>query len=155
MLSSDKNIETIAQLVDQLKHYAELQKEYVNLDVIEKVVRLTTVAAMVLAVLVMLMPVVIFTSFAAAQALSLLTGLGWAYLIIAVFYLLLLVLLLVNRRRWIEKPLVKFLADLRSTTSAPARRRFVPSSTATPSRCARSGPVFLPSPTPARCPPAV
>ena len=112
MLSSAKNIETIAQLVDQLKHYAELQKEYVKLDVIEKVVRLTTVAAMVLAVLVMLMPVVIFTSFAAAQALSLLTGLGWAYLIIAVFYLLLLVLLLVNRRRWIEKPLVKFLADL-------------------------------------------
>ena len=34
MLSSDKNIETIAQLVDQLKHYAELQKEYVKLDVI-------------------------------------------------------------------------------------------------------------------------
>jgi hypothetical protein len=112
MLSNDKNIETIAQLVDQLKHYAELQKEYVKLDIIEKVVRLTTVGAMVLAVLVILMPVVIFVSLAAAQALSSLIGLGWSYLIIGIFYFLILVLLIVNRRRWIERPLVKFLADL-------------------------------------------
>lgn len=112
MLSSDKNIETIAQLVDQVKHYAELQKEYVKLDVIEKVVSLTTRAAMVLAVLVLLMPVVIFLSFSAAEALASLTGKALAFLIVAVFYLFVLVLIIANRRRWIEKPLVKFLADL-------------------------------------------
>ena len=40
MLSSDKNVETIAQLIEAMKHYLGLQTEYVKLDVIEKVVRL-------------------------------------------------------------------------------------------------------------------
>ena len=40
MLSSDKNVETIAQLVEVLKHYLGLQKEYLKLDVIDKVVSL-------------------------------------------------------------------------------------------------------------------
>ena len=40
MLSSDKNVETIAQLIEVLKHYLGLQTEYVKLDVVDKVVRL-------------------------------------------------------------------------------------------------------------------
>ena len=40
MFSNDKNVETIAQLVEVLKHYIGLQSEYMKLDVIEKVVRL-------------------------------------------------------------------------------------------------------------------
>ena len=44
MLSSDKNVESIAQLIEVLKHYLGLQTEYVKLDVIDKVVRLLTVA---------------------------------------------------------------------------------------------------------------
>ena len=46
MLSSDKNVETIAQLVEVLKHYLGLQTEYVKLDVIDKVVRLLTAASL-------------------------------------------------------------------------------------------------------------
>ena len=46
MLSSDKNVESIAQLIEVLKHYLGLQTEYVKLDVIDKVVRLLTVAAL-------------------------------------------------------------------------------------------------------------
>ena len=37
MLSSDKSVETIAQLIEVLKNYIGLQKEYVKLDVIDKV----------------------------------------------------------------------------------------------------------------------
>ena len=44
MFSTDNNVETIGQLVEVLKDYIGLQKEYVKLDVIEKVVRLITVA---------------------------------------------------------------------------------------------------------------
>lgn len=36
MFSNDNNVETIAQLVEVLKHYIGLQSEYVKLDVIEK-----------------------------------------------------------------------------------------------------------------------
>ena len=64
MFSSDKNVETIGQLVETLKHYIGLQKEYVKLDVIDKVVRLLTVATMVLVFCVILMMVLIYVSFA-------------------------------------------------------------------------------------------
>jgi hypothetical protein len=46
MLSSDKNVENIGQLAELLKHYLGLQTEYVKLDVIDKVVRLLTAAAL-------------------------------------------------------------------------------------------------------------
>ena len=45
MFSSDKNIETIGQLVEVIRHYVGLQNEYLRLDVIEKVVRLITALA--------------------------------------------------------------------------------------------------------------
>ncbi len=40
MFSNDKNVETIGQLVEVLKHYIGLQTEYVKLDVVDKVVTL-------------------------------------------------------------------------------------------------------------------
>ena len=40
MFSSDKNVESIAQLVESVKSYVGLQGEYLKLDVIQKVVRL-------------------------------------------------------------------------------------------------------------------
>ena len=39
MFSNDRNIETIGQLVEVLKHYIELQKESMKLDVVEKIVQ--------------------------------------------------------------------------------------------------------------------
>ena len=42
MFSNDKNVETIGQLVETIKHYIGLQKEYLKLDVVDKVVRLLT-----------------------------------------------------------------------------------------------------------------
>ena len=39
MLSSDKNVENFAQLIEVAKHYLGLQAEYVKLDVIDKVVK--------------------------------------------------------------------------------------------------------------------
>ena len=112
MISSDKNIETIAQLAESLKHYVGVQSEYVKLDIIEKVVRLLTLTAMALVVVLALMLMLIDLSFAAAYALAPLTGMVGAFCIVAGVYLLLLILFVINRRKWVEKPLVKFLADL-------------------------------------------
>ncbi|MBO4658120.1 MAG: phage holin family protein [Prevotella sp.] len=112
MISSDKNIETIAQLAESLKHYVGVQSEYVKLDIIEKVVRLLTLTAMALVVVLALMLMLIYLSFAAAYALAPLTGMVGAFCIVAGVYLLLLILFVINRRKWVEKPLVKFLADL-------------------------------------------
>lgn len=112
MISSDKNIETIAQLVEATKQYIGVRTEYVKLDIIEKVVRLVTLAAITIIALLLVLLMLIYLSFAAAYALSHVTGTVWAFVIVAGFYLLLLILFVYNRRNWIEKPLVRFLADL-------------------------------------------
>ena len=112
MISSDKNIETVAQLVENAKHYIGLQSEYVKLDVIEKVVRLLTVATISFVVVILVLLMLTYLSFAAAYALSSYMGKPGAFVLVAGVYFLLLVVIVIKRRNWIEKPLVRFLANL-------------------------------------------
>ena len=112
MFSSDKNVETIGQLVEVLKHYIGLQSEYMKLDVVDKVVRLITAIAICFLLLTLLAISMIYLSFAAAFALADYVGLAPAFFIVAGAYLLILVLFILFRHQWIEKPLVKFLASL-------------------------------------------
>ena len=109
MLSSDKNVENIAQLIEVLKHYLGLQTEYVKLDAIDKVVRLVTAAALAIVFILVICAVL---SFALAFWLATFTGTALAFLIIAILYLLLLILFFFFRKPWIEKPLVRFLASV-------------------------------------------
>lgn len=112
MFSNDKNIETIGQLIEALKHYIGLQTEYTKLNVIDKVVRLLTVAVIAIVIVLLLLITLIYLSFAAVYALEPIMGLAWAYCLVAGVYLLILLLFIVFRKRWIERPLVKFLASL-------------------------------------------
>lgn len=112
MFSNDKNVETIGQLVETIKHYIGLQKEYLKLDVVDKVVRLLTAFTITLVLLGLLTIVLIYLSFAAAFALGNWLGMVWGFCIVAAFYILLLLLFVANRHQWIEKPLVRFLDSL-------------------------------------------
>lgn len=112
MFSNDKNVETIGQLVETIKHYIGLQKEYVKLDVVDKVVRLLTAITVFVVLVGLLTIALIYFSFAAAYALSTVVGLTGGFCIIAVFYIILLLLFIAFRHQWIEKPLVRFLASL-------------------------------------------
>ena len=112
MLSSDKNVESFAQLIETLKHYLGLQAEYVKLDVIDKVVRLITGAALAIVFCFLAILLALFLSFALAFWLSIFIGMGWAFLIITIFQLIVFVLIFSKRKAWIEKPLVRFLADV-------------------------------------------
>jgi membrane-bound ClpP family serine protease len=112
MLSSDKNVESIAQLIEVLKHYLGLQSEYVKLDVIDKVVRLLTAATLAIIFLFITIAVLMYFSFAAAFWLSAYTGMATAFLIISVLHLFIFILFFIKRKAWIEKPLVHFLASL-------------------------------------------
>ena len=113
MFSNDKNVETIAQLIEVLKHYIGLQSEYVRLDVIEKVVRLLTVITLVVVFCIILLISFIYLSFAAVYALQPLVGsLSLAFLIVSGIYLLLLVIVILLRHCLIERPLVRFLGSL-------------------------------------------
>ena len=111
MFSNDRNIETIGQLVEALKQYIGLQREYLKLDVIEKVVRLITAITLTVVLSLLVLIFLIYLSFAAAYALAPLVGTAWAFVIVAV-YLVIFLLVLIFRKRWIERPVVKFLASL-------------------------------------------
>ena len=113
MFSNDNNVETIAQLVEVLKHYIGLQSEYVKLDVIEKVVRLITVITVVAVFCLLLAIALIYFSFSVAYFIApLINSLAGAFAIVGGFYVLLLIVFIFFRHRLVERPLVKFLAGL-------------------------------------------
>ena len=70
MFSNDKNVETIGQLIEVLKHYIGLQSEFLKLDIVDKVVRLLTVITMTVVLLGLLTLTLIYLSFGAAFALA-------------------------------------------------------------------------------------
>ena len=112
MLSSDKNVESFAQLIEIVKHYLGLQAEYVKLDVIDKVVRLITGAALAIVFCFLIIALALFMSFAFAFWLSNFIGMGWSFLIVTVFHLMMFFVIISKRKAWIEKPLVHFLAEV-------------------------------------------
>ena len=112
MLSSDKNVENIAQLARLLKHYLGLQTEYVKLDLIDKVVRLLTAAALSVIFFLLTIAVMLFLSLGLAYWLAGYIGLVAAFMVVAGLHLLLLLLFFLYHQRWIERPLVSFIANL-------------------------------------------
>ena len=112
MLSSDKNVENIGQLAKLLRHYLGLQTEYVKLDLIDKVVRLLTATALAIIFFLLIIAVMMFLSFAVAYWLGQHVGMAPAFCIVGGFHLLLLILFFLFHEKWIERPLVHFLANL-------------------------------------------
>jgi len=112
MLSSDKNIETIAELVEAIKHYLGLQTEYVRLDATEKIVRLLTGATLFILLFLILIVVLLFLSLGLAFWLSKSMGMLAAFLAVAALHALILLTIYAFRRPWIERPLVRRLARL-------------------------------------------
>lgn len=112
MLSSDKNVENIAQLIEALKHYLELEGEYAKLTLIDKVVRLGTAIALAIIFIILALAVFMFFWIGIAFWLSHLIGLTAAFLCVSAAHLVLLLLFFIFRKSWIERPLVQFLASL-------------------------------------------
>lgn len=112
MLSSDKNVETLTQLIELLKHNIELRTEYVKLDVTARVVRLLGAATLAVLLFLILLAVIFFASLALAFWLSGYWGLPMSLGAVALFYALVLLVVYASRKSWIERPLVRFLSDI-------------------------------------------
>jgi O-antigen/teichoic acid export membrane protein len=112
MLSSDKNVESIAQLVESVKNYVGLQGEYLKFNAVEKVVRLTTALTLAIIFIIIGVAILFYLSFALIYAMEPLTGMALAYLIMALLFLLLLIIVFIKRKSWIERPLVRFLSEI-------------------------------------------
>jgi len=112
MLSSDKNIETIALLVDTVKKYLNVQGEYLKLNVIEKIVRLVTALTLTIVFVILGVAVLFYLSFALVYWLEPLTGTALAFFLMALLFGGLMIMVFIFRKSWIDRPLVRFLANL-------------------------------------------
>ncbi len=112
MLSSDKNVETIGQLLQAVVRYLELQKASIQSDLTGKLVQVLTVAALVIVGFLLFVAVLLHLSFAAAYWLSAFVSLPVAFLIVGLAHLLLLTVVFLFRKQWIERPLTRLLGGI-------------------------------------------
>lgn len=114
MFSSNKNIEYISQLVEDIKNYIGLQKDYIKLDVVEKLILLCTALIFGIILLVLAAMILFYFSFAAVYTMEKYMGISLAggYSIITLLFIILFILVFVFRKKWIEKPLTRFLSKV-------------------------------------------
>lgn len=113
MFANDSNIDNLQQLLAELKKYAELQKDYVQLHLVEKLTILASTLILVFVLLVLGIIALFYLSFTLAYVLEpYVGGLMASYGIITGFIILLIILIVVFRKRLIVQPMVHFLANL-------------------------------------------
>lgn len=113
MFTNDHGINNFQQLFQEVKKYVDLQKDYIKLELTEKLTAIFS--ALILGLLIVLLSIVIlfYLSLSLAHLLAPhVGGLSVAYLIIAGIVILLIVLLYVLRKSLIINPIVNFLANL-------------------------------------------
>lgn len=112
MFSTDKNIETLAQLVEAVKDYIGLQKDILQLNAVTKTAHVLTLLLLAIVLSFFLLLIIIFLSFAAAFALATIIPTAMAFLTLAGVYFVLLLLVYANRVSWIQRPLIKLFAGI-------------------------------------------
>lgn len=113
MFANDKSIETLGQLFEECKKYILLQKEYMRLELVEKLTILSSTCIMVVIAIILGMMALFYLSFSVAYILAPhVGGLTVSFAIITAFLLLLLAVVYVFRKQLIVRPLVRFMANL-------------------------------------------
>lgn len=113
MFSNDKNIERIADFVEEAKAWLILRKEYTKIELIDKIVQICTTLTLTVVLSFLVIMILIYLSFAAAYALEAVTGsMPIGFLIVSAFYTIILLLIYFRRHKWIERPLVRFLVNI-------------------------------------------
>ena len=113
MFANDKSIETLGQLFEECKKYILLQKEYMRLELVEKLTVLSSTCIMVVIAIILGMMALFYLSFSVAYILAPhVGGLTVSFAIITAFLLLLLAVVYVFRKQPIVRPLVRFMANL-------------------------------------------
>ena len=113
MFSTDKTIDNLQTLFTEVKHYVDLQKDYVKLDITHKLTILLSTLILILVLVVLGMIALFYLSFTLAYVLEpLVGGLTTSYAIITGGILLLGARIYGCRQRLIIQPLTNFLANL-------------------------------------------
>ena len=113
MFATDKTIDSLQALFTEVKHYVDLQKDYVKLDITHKLTVLLSTLILILILVVLGMIALFYLSFTLAYILEPhVGGLVNSYAIITAGILLIGAVLYGLRQRLIIQPLTHFIANL-------------------------------------------
>lgn len=113
MATEEKYTDNFRKLVQEVKHYLTLQKEYALMDTADKLTVILSAVAISAICLVLGAMVLFFLTFALAYWIGRLTGsLPLGFLCIAAFLLLMLIIAYTKRNAWIVQPLARMLVRL-------------------------------------------
>lgn len=113
MISNDKNIEQIADFVEEAKQWLLLRKEYAKYDGIDKCVRIFSSLALLFVFAILLFLIMVFLSLAAAYYIAeVVDSIPLGFCCVSVFNILIMIVFYMKRHSWIERPLVKFLVSI-------------------------------------------
>ena len=112
MFSSDKNVESLTQLIQRLKEYIELKGTYLKFDALDKIVKLLSALCVTIITLILVVAVLFYFSFAVVYWLEQFVGMAGAFAIVGAVFLILLILVNHNKKTWIERPLVRLLTNI-------------------------------------------
>ncbi|MCI1647743.1 MAG: phage holin family protein [Bacteroides sp.] len=113
MFTSDKDIKTIEQLFVEVKEYIKLQKDYIKLELAEKLTTLLSTFILLFIALSLGIVTLFYLSIALAYILSpIVGGLTISFIIIAFVQIILITLVIIFRRKIIINPIAKFIATL-------------------------------------------
>ena len=120
MFANDKSIESLSQLFAECRKYILLQKEYVRLELIEKLTVLSSTLILIVVGIILGMMALFYLSFSFAYIMAPhVGGLTVSFAFITGILLVLMLLVYVCRKRLIVQPLVRFMANLFSNTDEP------------------------------------
>lgn len=112
MLSSDQNLNTLRELVEEVARYMRLRKDYSELWLVEK---LTTVAAAAIVgalVVVLVLTALFYASLGISLALVPELGVLGSFMLTAAFFALLAWFVYRHRESLVERPIINFLASV-------------------------------------------
>lgn len=113
MLSDNHHIDNLQQLFVEVKRYLQLQKEYTQLEIVEKMTILISTLAMAAILIVLAIIGLFYLMLALAYVLEPhVGGLAGSFGLIAGVVVLLMVIAYVLRKQLFVNPMAKFLANL-------------------------------------------
>ncbi len=103
----------LSALVDEVRHYLRLQRNYFALDAVEKATRLLSAVAVAAVCLMLGGMVLFFALYALAEwAGTLLGNTAGGFALVAALLLAMAVIFYCRRKQWVVQPLARLMASL-------------------------------------------
>lgn len=112
MFSDDNSIDNLKGLFIEVKRYVELQKEYAELEIVEKLTKLISTLIMGIILISLGVMALFYLLSAFAYFIAPYVGLAAAYGIIVITILLIFAIIYIFRKKLIVDPTVNYLVNL-------------------------------------------